>query len=147
MINSEKKFFDHFLSGIIGAIFLFAAVGVTYIAFNDDTGKQNKGRENVSTAQDNENNTDREESYDEIVEKLMVLEEVIDTYYLDEVDRDAFATGIYKGFISSLDDPYSMYYTKAEYANVIESSSGISRYWSCRKSGCENGNNYNCKAI
>lgn len=114
-----------FLSGIIGAIFLFAAVGVTYIAFNDDTGKQNKGRENVSTAQDNENNTDREESYDEIVEKLMVLEEVIDTYYLDEVDRDAFATGIYKGFISSLDDPYSMYYTKAEYANVIESSSGI----------------------
>lgn len=114
-----------FLSGIIGAIFLFAAVGVTYIAFNDDTGKQNKGRESVSTAQDNENNTDREESYDEIVEKLMVLEEVIDTYYLDEVDRDAFATGIYKGFISSLDDPYSMYYTKAEYANVIESSSGI----------------------
>lgn len=114
-----------FLSGIIGAIFLFAAVGVTYIAFNDDTGKQNKGRDNVSTAQDNENDTDREESYDEIVEKLMVLEEVIDTYYLDEVDRDAFATGIYKGFINSLDDPYSMYYTKAEYANVIESSSGI----------------------
>jgi carboxyl-terminal processing protease len=121
----KRNFLTGFLSGIIGAIFLFAAVGVTYIAFNDDTGKQNKGRENVSTAQDNENNTDREESYDEIVEKLMVLEEVIDTYYLDEVDRDAFATGIYKGFISSLDDPYSMYYTKAEYANVIESSSGI----------------------
>lgn len=121
----KRNFLTGFLSGIIGAIFLFAAVGVTYIAFNDDTGKQNKGRDNVSTAQDNENDTDREESYDEIVEKLMVLEEVIDTYYLDEVDRDAFATGIYKGFISSLDDPYSMYYTKAEYANVIESSSGI----------------------
>ena len=83
----KRNFLTGFLSGIIGAIFLFAAVGVTYIAFNDDTGKQNKGRENVSTAQDNENNTDREESYDEIVEKLMVLEEVIDTYYLDEVDR------------------------------------------------------------
>jgi len=44
---------------------------------------------------------------------------------LDEVDPEIFATGIYRGFIASLNDPYSTYYTKEEYSNLLESSSGV----------------------
>lgn len=60
-----------------------------------------------------------------IMNKISVLESIIDTYYLNEVDDEALADGIYKGLLESLDDPYSCYYTADEYAQLMESSSGV----------------------
>ena len=76
--------------------------------------------EDVSATEDKD-----EDPYEEIVEKLSVMQMLIDRLYLEEVDKDAFATGIYRGFRNSLGDPYSTYYTKEEYATLIETSSGV----------------------
>ncbi|HHT89248.1 MAG TPA: S41 family peptidase [Clostridiales bacterium] len=119
----RKRFLTGFLSGLIGAMFLVIVAGATYLHVNDDLKKNGNPYEGVSAAE--KDNDENEYTYDEIVEKLTVLKMLIDTYYLEEVNSENFATGIYKGFISSLDDPYSTYYTKEEYANLIESSSGV----------------------
>ena len=50
---------------------------------------------------------------------------LIDKYYLEEVDQNLFADAIYKGFMKSLKDPYSTYYTQEEYKALMESSSGV----------------------
>lgn len=63
-------------------------------------------------------------SQEQIDSKLKVLEQYIDYYFLEDVDKTAYADGIYKGLIKSLDDPYSTYYTAEEYAAMQEASSG-----------------------
>lgn len=59
-----------------------------------------------------------------IMNKVAVLEQYIDTYFLDEVDESQYAEGIYKGLIDSLGDKYAAYYTQEEYADLIEATSG-----------------------
>lgn len=116
----KKNFLTGFLSGLCGAILLFMVMGAAYIYVVDISKEHSIIKEDVSAAENEE-----KDPYDDIVNKLTLLQMLIDTYYLEDVDTEALATGIYKGFVSSLDDPYSTYFTKEEYAQLIESSSGV----------------------
>lgn len=60
----------------------------------------------------------------ETEDKIDRIEEIIDTYFLGEVDREALADGVYKGLLSGLDDPYSVYYTAEEYKTLMEETTG-----------------------
>ena len=64
--------------------------------------------------------------YGEIEEKLSLLKGVVDSSFLygEDIDEEAMADGIYKGFIASLGDPYTVYYTEEEYQELMEGSSG-----------------------
>ncbi|MDO4508456.1 MAG: S41 family peptidase [Lachnospiraceae bacterium] len=63
---------------------------------------------------------------DEVVEKTDYLWKMIDKYYLWDEDKDVKKAqdAVYKGIVSSLDDPYSVYYTKEEFEELSESYSG-----------------------
>jgi carboxyl-terminal processing protease len=116
----RKNFLTGLLSGVFGTVLLcLIGLGLYNGVYEPERINANP-IENVSAA----SNYD-DDSYNEIVEKLTVLKYLIDTYYLEDVDTEDFATGIYKGFISSLKDPYSTYYTKEEYESLMESSSGV----------------------
>lgn len=62
---------------------------------------------------------------DKVMEKLQLLEESIDEYYLKEVDAQQVENCIYKGMVAGLADPYSTYYSKEELEEVYNSSTGI----------------------
>ncbi len=64
--------------------------------------------------------------YEEIREKLSLLKNVVDSSFLygEDADTEAMEEGIYKGFIASLGDPYTVYYTQEEYEALMESSNG-----------------------
>lgn len=57
-------------------------------------------------------------------EKLDVIQKVINTYYLDEIDNDEVESYLYKGVIAGLGDPYAAYYTAEEYQSMMDSTSG-----------------------
>jgi carboxyl-terminal processing protease len=120
----RNKFVTGFISGLAGAILLFA------IAFTLYTTQANSNNE-LLDANDNKNTestvnaADTVENDEEILEKVNKLELLIDKYYLKEVDQEALADGIYKGVMKSLGDPYSTYYTEEEYKALEESSKGI----------------------
>ena len=38
--------------------------------------------------------------------KMMAIENVVDKYYLEEVDKETLENGIYTGMVESLGDPY-----------------------------------------
>lgn len=59
-----------------------------------------------------------------VLKKLLVLEGCVEQYYLDEVDAEKMEAGIYRGYMSGLGDPYSTYYTKEEYDQMMEEDSG-----------------------
>lgn len=56
--------------------------------------------------------------------KLSAIQMLIDQYYLEDTADTNFEEGIYKGYIQQLGDPYSVYYTKEEYEELMEDDSG-----------------------
>ena len=62
---------------------------------------------------------------DESVEnKINDINALIDQYYYFDVDRDKQEEALYDGIMAGLDDPYSVYYTPDEYAELMEDTSG-----------------------
>ena len=57
-------------------------------------------------------------------DKLVVLDNIIETDYYQEVDDDDLVLGAAKGLMSSLQDPYSEYYTKEEFKLLKEQTLG-----------------------
>jgi carboxyl-terminal processing protease len=123
----RNKFLSGFLSGLAGALFIFTivlSIYVTRVESNDDGSKSGI----TSTESDTNSLTTTEDAttdQTEIIQKINKLEALIDQNYMEEVDKDALAEGIYKGLLASLGDPYSCYYTEDEYNALMESSSGI----------------------
>ncbi len=60
----------------------------------------------------------------ESIEKLDNLYSMIETSYLEDVDKEKLQEGLYKGLLESLDDPYSVYYNQEEFAEMMEDTSG-----------------------
>jgi carboxyl-terminal processing protease len=49
---------------------------------------------------------------------------VIKTYYYKDFDEEDLQTGLIKGLVEGLDDPYSAYYTAEEYQDFLVSATG-----------------------
>ena len=58
------------------------------------------------------------------VKKAKVIEDIIDEYYLEDIDEEELESYLYKGLVAGLGDPYSGYYTSEEYAKLNESTEG-----------------------
>lgn len=57
--------------------------------------------------------------------KLNALDSVLsDKFYFDNVDDETAANNIYKAYLSSYGDKYTVYYTPEEYKSLMESTSG-----------------------
>lgn len=69
------------------------------------------------------NSLDSDE-YEDIFKNVDSLIEIIDKNYLRELDKDNIDTGIYKGLLSTLDDPYSVYYDQEEFQSLMEDTQG-----------------------
>lgn len=119
----KKSFLSGLLTGLGGALLVLTLIGAIYV-YSVDNEKLDLV-EKEKTVQDVQAAEKKSTSYTEIVKKLEVLEKLVDNYYLEEVDQASIADGIYKGYIASLNDPYSTYYTKDEYKALMESSSGV----------------------
>lgn len=57
--------------------------------------------------------------------KINKLVSLIDRYYLYEYDTEEMKNRIYKAVMNSLDDPYTVYYTPAEYEELTMSNEGV----------------------
>lgn len=118
----KNKFLNGFLSGL-AATFVIVAIVVTVFANKIN---ENLLRENDNVKTENTSASAAAQVTDQdILKKIDKLEGLIDKYYMEKVDKNTMAEGIYKGLLQSLDDPYSVYYTKEEYTALMESSSGV----------------------
>lgn len=71
------------------------------------------------------NNTAASTYTDEVEQKIDVINDIIDEkFYFEASDDQEREEYIYKGIMQSLDDPYSVYYTPEEYADMMETSTG-----------------------
>lgn len=116
----KKNFLKGLVAGICGSLLIFVIATTIYVMADGKAREDNAGTNSLDYSQEKQS-----ESYKEIMDKLTVMKMIVDNYFLEDVDPEDFAEGIYKGFINSLDDPYSTYYTVDEYKALLESSSGV----------------------
>lgn len=69
-----------------------------------------------------------QESFDvtkpSVQKKLGEIEDLVNLYYLDEIDGEQVETYLYKGMVAGLGDLYGGYYTQEEYKSLLESTNG-----------------------
>ncbi|MBR3645342.1 MAG: S41 family peptidase [Lachnospiraceae bacterium] len=56
--------------------------------------------------------------------KLDLLKQYIDEYYIEDTNQEELNDGAYAGYIAALGDPYSTYYTKKENEDLMMKSEG-----------------------
>ena len=60
----------------------------------------------------------------DLLNKLTQYREIIDKYYLGEIDDDALEEGAIKGYIEGLGDPYTEYITKEDMDDYLDDTMG-----------------------
>lgn len=123
----RKKKSQGFASGmIIGAVSAFMAVillilsvaavciakGYIHIGVNGDVYIQSDAV------------TDSDGIGSEVESKLNAIDSVLESFYFGDVDDETAKDNIYKAYLSSYGDKYTMYYTADEYKALKESTNG-----------------------
>lgn len=60
----------------------------------------------------------------EVETKLNAIDSVLDSFYFEEVDDEKAKDSIYKAYLSSYGDKYTVYYTADEYKKLTETTNG-----------------------
>lgn len=59
------------------------------------------------------------------MQKMQILQDTINTYYLDGADTKELQEGAYEGMVDALEDPYSTYYSEEELEEIKNQTQGI----------------------
>lgn len=120
----NKNFFKGFISGLFVTLLIVLTIfsGMNIYKY---ISKNTTNYSNRYFLSNSKKDKIKSVDYQKIADKLSYLETLIDEVFLEDVDNDQYEEGIYKGFIASLRDPYSTYYTAEEYESLMESSSGV----------------------
>ncbi|NCC43691.1 MAG: S41 family peptidase [Clostridia bacterium] len=105
MTNKEKTWISGFIGGAGAAVILCGA------AFYLQYGALPFSNESVMTGT--------------TAQKTAKIEKIVENNYLEDVETQTLADGMYAGMVASLEDPYSAYYSKENYEKLKESIEGI----------------------
>lgn len=123
-MEEENRFLKGIIIGVLTTvmvmlILLGIGIGTEYVTI----GRQELSfDELVSSATNDE--TDKE-LIKNATSKLNSILKIMDTYYLEEYDREKMLDGMLAGMLASVGDPYTAYYDEESYANLMESSEGV----------------------
>lgn len=114
------------------ALVLASVLAVACIGCEENTESKKNARESIDVqtdadaAQKEEEPVVASELWDDnaVEKKVDEINALIDKFYYFDVDRDKQEEALYDGIMEGLDDPYSVYYTKEEYEELMEDTSG-----------------------
>lgn len=130
-MENEKKNKNRFWKGVLvgalvtafaGLVIVGIAAGISIIGHTVMDGQSMAGIiESSGNPEEEALNLQR------IGNKLDLLEQVVDNYFLfeEDVDTEQMEAGIYKGMLAGLEDPYTTYYTAEEYRAMTEETEGV----------------------
>lgn len=116
--SGKGLFFAGMLLGLAGSLLVFA---IAYIAFGIQNSIQQMTGKTVQADLDQGSAINSD-----LIAKLQGLEETIDKYFfLGDVTNEELQTGIYKGIMEALGDPYSEYYSAEELESLMQQTEGV----------------------
>ncbi len=109
----KRRFFTFGL--IIALVFSLVGCSNDLKLKKDDSNKRESTEESVSFDVMND---------EDVQSKIETINSYIDYYFYFDTDAEAQEEAIYDGIMAGLDDPYSVYYTAEEFADLQEDTSG-----------------------
>ena len=93
---------------------------------NNDTAKNDTAKNDTTQDAASKTPSSTEEALmsDYFIQKMELLELVVNQYYMNDISVEDMRTGAYKGLMEGLGDPYTCYYTAEEYDALMESTEG-----------------------
>ncbi len=130
--NQKNKFWKGVLVGVlltlmVAMVVVGVASGIWIVGRKAAAGENDNPIEaGMPNASHEYTLSENEKKLAEIGYKLSYIEELIDYYYLFEEDeeREDPIDWMYLGYVASLQDPYSGYYSAEEYKSLMESTEG-----------------------
>ncbi len=128
----KKQFAIGLVTGVLITAFLVAvglSAKIIYNNLNDKTAaiKQAEAREQTAKEISDKNNKSATTilSDEDFLKKVMLMENMIDLYYIDDVAADDLKEGVYDGIMASIDDPYACYYNEKELEDMTQDMTGV----------------------
>ena len=125
---NKKSFLAGLLTGILVTVFIAAMLICGTIIYHNVSEKKQRNSiiENALLMGDySENNgVTSVLSDDEMLRKIMTIETIVDTYFIDDVDEEVIKEGIYDGIMASLNDRYADYYSAEEFFDIAQGTEG-----------------------
>lgn len=110
--HSKKSYFAGLITGVIWGIAVVFILIILSNIIESELTESGKISDNVGTSALTGSS------------KSSIIKQYIDKYFMEDVDNDILTEGMYKGMLESLNDPYSVYYTKDEVESLKQSSEG-----------------------
>nr|WP_308626449.1 S41 family peptidase [uncultured Eisenbergiella sp.] len=121
-MNHKKSFWGGVITGVLAVALVLSGVFLGQSAWNlyqssraQETAAHN-GEESVSS---------NSVANPQTMNKLQVLEDTINKYYLENVDEQTLEKGVYDGLVEALGDPYSTYYSSEELKELQDKTEGV----------------------
>ena len=125
MENKKKKGSGYFFAGLatgVFAILMLAAFIYLGVSVQRYVEALQNNSENGQLAQE----SSQELIDSELTSKLAALETIIEKYYYqDDISKEDLETGIYRGLLDAVGDPYTVYYTPEEIEELYQQTEGI----------------------
>lgn len=127
MIQNRRG--DRIAGGVIGALVgalltLLIMVPIVFSMSGSDYVPMPTENPNQGGSENTQQNEDIHASDVVDSEKLDLILQYLDAYYLYEMDEQAMEDGIFSGLMSGLGDDYAYYYNEEEFAELLETNEG-----------------------
>ena len=121
-MNHKKSFWGGVITGVLAAALIVSGVFLGQSVWN----LYQSSRTQETAAQNEEDGVSSNSVANaQTMNKLQVLEDTIDRYYLESVDEQTLEKGVYDGLVEALGDPYSTYYSSEELKDLQDKTEGI----------------------
>lgn len=127
---NKKDYWIGLLSGLLISVFIVCCVLCGRMLFTANGGyeqgiAQTSGRLGGRTDGIGRSDFDSEDFDDDVIEKINLLKAAIEHYYVEDLDEEVLADGLYSGLMNSLGDPYAEYYNPEQWIAMQNSTEGI----------------------
>ena len=125
MENNKKNKSGYFLAGVATGAFAIAMLAAfIYLGFSVQ--KYVQALQDKSQGGSSITGSAGELVDSELTSKLSTLETIIEKYYYqDDVSKEDLETGIYRGMMDAVGDPYTVYYTPEEIQELYQQTEGV----------------------
>lgn len=123
---NKKDYWVGLLSGLLISVFIVCCVLCGRMLFaSTDAYEQGSAQTLGRTDGINRTDFDSEDFDNDVIQKINLLKAAIEHYYVEDLDEDVLADGLYSGLMNSLGDPYAEYYTPEQWIALQHSTEGI----------------------
>ncbi len=123
---NKKDYWVGLLSGLLISVFIVCCVLCGKMLFaSADKYEQSSTQTLGRTEGINRRDFDSDDFDNDVIQKINLLKAAIEHYYVEDLDEDVLADGLYSGLMKSLGDPYAEYYTPEQWIALQNSTEGI----------------------